>query len=152
MLLHPGVVGGALEGEVESELEADALGGTDEPLEIGDRAELGMDGVVAAVFRADRVGEPGSFGPASRLLLGPLRNVVPIGWTGGMYTTSNPIREIAGSRRAAVRKVPDCQEPSGSFLAPSLRGKNSYQLPTPARARSTRTLFFGLAVTRLARG
>src|SRR5438874_7837336 len=45
-------------------------------------------------------GLPGSFGPATRLLFGPLRLVVPIGWIGGMYSVSKPIAAIAGRRRS----------------------------------------------------
>ena len=47
------------------------------------RAEVGVDGVVPAVGRPMPHGEPGSFGPASSVLFGPLRFVRPIGWIGG---------------------------------------------------------------------
>ena len=47
--------------------------------------------------------------------------------------TSKPIAAMAGSRRAAVRKVP-CGVLPG---VPSERGKNSYQEPYRARSRST---------------
>ncbi len=77
-------------------------------------------------------GTPTSAGPGVRVLLRPLRNVVPIGWIGGRYTTSKPIAAIAGNRRAAVRKLP-----CGSSAVPSERGKNSYQAPYSARSRST---------------
>ncbi len=59
---------------------------------------------------------------------------------------------IAGSRVAAVLSVPDFQLPSGFLLAPMLRGKNSYQLPTPARSRSTWMPCCSLTVARLDSG
>ena len=44
--------------------------------------------------------------------------------------TSKPIAATASSRFAAVRKVPLVTLPvCGSWVAPSERGKNSYQLP-----------------------
>ena len=51
--------------------------------EVVDRAELGVDRVVAAVAPPIAHGEPGSSGPASSVLLRPLRLVTPIGWIGG---------------------------------------------------------------------
>ena len=50
--------------------------------------------------------------------------------------TSKPIAATASSRFAAVRKVPLVTLPSLSTVAPSERGKNSYQLPKSARSRS----------------
>ncbi len=84
-------------------------------------------------------GEPTSCRPAVRVLSGPLRKARPIGCTGGRYTTSKPIAATAGSRSAAVRRVPERggSTPDGSTTAPSERGKNSYQEPNSARSRST---------------
>ena len=48
MLGDPGVVGRALEGDVEGELHAVGAGGGDQGVEVGEGAELGMDGLVAA--------------------------------------------------------------------------------------------------------
>ena len=76
------MVGGALEGEVESDLQAEASGALDEAVEVGEVTELGMDGVVATLGGADAVGRTGSPGAASRELFLPLRCVVPIGWIG----------------------------------------------------------------------
>ena len=51
--------------------------------------------------------------------------------------TSKPIAATASSRLAAVRKLPLVTLPVfGSRVAPSERGKNSYQLPKSARVRS----------------
>ena len=47
-------------------------------------------------------GLPGSSGPPPIVLFGPLRNVRPIGWIGGRYTTSNPIAAIAANRFVAL--------------------------------------------------
>ncbi len=79
-------------------------------------------------------GLPGSSGPGVSVLLGPLRFTSPIGEIGGRYTTSKPRAAIAGSRFVAVANVP---ERGGSRLAPSERGKNSYQAENSARSRST---------------
>ena len=51
--------------------------------------------------------------------------------------TSKPISATASSRFAAVRRVPLVTLPvASSRVAPSERGKNSYQLPKSARSRS----------------
>ena len=87
-------------------------------------------------------GEPGSPGRGTSVLFRPLRNEVPIGCTGGRYTTSKPMAATASSRRAAVRSVPETGGvwPVGSTWAPSDRGKNSYHAPYSARSRSTCTV------------
>src|SRR5580693_3556269 len=87
-------------------------------------------------------GEPGSPGCGTSVLFRPLRNEVPIGCTGGRYTTSKPMSATASSRRAAVRSVPETGGvwPAGSTWAPSDRGKNSYHAPYSARSRSTCTV------------
>jgi hypothetical protein len=48
------VVGRRLQGEVERDLEAERVGAADERVEVLERAEVGVDRVVAAVPRADR--------------------------------------------------------------------------------------------------
>jgi hypothetical protein len=51
--------------------------------------------------------------------------------------TSKPISATASRRLAAVRKLPLVTAPvAGSRVAPSERGKNSYQLLVRARSRS----------------
>src|SRR5450759_3159291 len=85
-------------------------------------------------------GEPGSVGRQVSELLRPLRLVVPMGWLGGRYTTSKPISAIAGSRSAAVCRVPEVHLLVRLlYSAPSERGKNSYHEPYSARSRSTRS-------------
>jgi hypothetical protein len=61
--------------------------------------------------------------------------------------TSKPIAATPVRRLAAVRSVPDFQVPSRAFFAPSERGKNSYQAPTAAAARSTRSGAGSLSVS-----
>ena len=87
-------------------------------------------------------GEPGSPSAGVSVLFLPLRNVVPMGCTGGRYTTSKPMPAIASSRLAAVRSVPEmgARRPIGSIWTPSERGKNSYHEPYSARSRSTWTV------------
>ena len=56
-----------------------------EVVEVLERAQGRLDGGVAAGLAPPMAyGLPGSFGPAMRLLFGPLRLVVPIGWIGVM--------------------------------------------------------------------
>ena len=50
--------------------------------------------------------------------------------------TSKPISATASRRLAAVRKLPLVTLPFLSTVAPSERGKNSYQLPNRASSRS----------------
>ena len=53
----------------------------------------------------------------------------------------NPIDATAGNLFAEVTKFPDFHFlVAASKIAPSLRGKNSYQAPTPDLSRSERTL------------
>src|SRR6266853_222145 len=49
VLGDPGMVGGGLDREVERNLEAEALGRHDQPVEVGDGAEFRVDGGVAAL-------------------------------------------------------------------------------------------------------
>ncbi len=53
-LVDPRVVGRGLQGQVEGDLEAELAGPGDERVEVLEGAEVGMDGVVAAVLAADR--------------------------------------------------------------------------------------------------
>jgi hypothetical protein len=50
------MVGCALQGQVEGDLEAQAVGAVHEGVEVVDRPEIGVDGVVPAVLAADRPG------------------------------------------------------------------------------------------------
>ena len=69
MLRQPRVVGRALDREVERNLHVVVPAGRDEAAEVREGAELGMDGVVAALGGADRI-------EASRVVGGGLRRVV----------------------------------------------------------------------------
>ena len=62
MLVHPGVVGRALERVVERDLHAEAIGGRDERVEVVDVAELGVDRRVPTRLVADGPGAPGVAG------------------------------------------------------------------------------------------
>ena len=82
MLRDPGMVRRALDGEIERDLQAVLARRRNQPLEIVERAELRVDGVVAALRGADGVGAAGIAGPGRQALLRPLRFVRPIGWIG----------------------------------------------------------------------
>ena len=93
-------------------------------------------------------GEPGSCPTAISELFGPFLNASPIGCTGGRYSTSKPISATRESDLVAVLNVPDFQVlVLLSYLAPSLRGKNSYQAPTPASVRSQLISYVSLRVS-----
>jgi hypothetical protein len=106
MLLEPGVVLGALDGEVEGDFQAVLGGSGDQPAEVFAAAQLRVDRIVAAFGAADRVGLPGSPGSACRALLRPLRCCMPMGWIGGKYSTSKPMSRIIGRRACTSLKVP----------------------------------------------
>src|SRR4051794_25387363 len=54
VLVHPGMVRRALQGEVQRDLQTLPGGLLHEPVEVLDRAQVRVDGVVAALRRADR--------------------------------------------------------------------------------------------------
>ena len=83
MLLQPRMIGRALDREVERDLQPVLARRRDEAAEIVERAELGMDRVVAALVAADRIRAAGSSGAGVSVLLRPLRFFLPIGWIGG---------------------------------------------------------------------
>ena len=62
VFLYPRVVGRALEGDIEGNLHAVGVGGGDEMIEVGEGAELGMDGFVAAFRGPDGPGTAWVFG------------------------------------------------------------------------------------------
>ncbi len=72
VLGDPRVVRRRLEGQVEGDLEADLLRAGDEGVEVLDGAEVGVDGVVAAVARADRPGGAGVLGAGGQGVVGAL--------------------------------------------------------------------------------
>ena len=59
MLRQPGMIRRALHGEIERDLEAVFEAGRDQRAEILDGAELGMQRIVPAFGRSDRIGRPG---------------------------------------------------------------------------------------------
>jgi hypothetical protein len=58
------------------------FGRGDEGVEVLEGAQVRVDRVVTAVGGADGIGDPGSSGPAPRVLFLPLRAALPIGWIG----------------------------------------------------------------------
>ena len=82
MLLDPRVVGRALDREVERDLQAVRVGGVDQPVEVVEGAELGVERVVAAFLAADGIGAARVVRPGVSVLLRPFRLARPIGWIG----------------------------------------------------------------------
>ena len=77
------MVGRALDRKVECHLDTRLRGRGDHRVEIGFRAEVGMQRIVAPSTAPIAHGLPGSRAPAFSELLRPLRWVRPIGCTGG---------------------------------------------------------------------
>ena len=78
-------------------------------------------------------GLPTSSGSGVSELFLPFRNVWPIGWMGGRYTTSKPSPAIRASACDAVVNVPCLPVESVE------RGNSSYHAAKRARSRSTMT-------------
>jgi hypothetical protein len=115
MLLQPGMIRRGLDGEIEGDLEAMLVGGSDQAIEILEGAELRMDGVMAAIGGTDCV-------RTARVLLTRMQRVVA------------SLARIAGSRPMTSSKVP------WRFGSPLCeRGKIWYQLAKPAACRSAST-------------
>ena len=128
VLGEPRVVGRALDGEVERDVDAVLARGRDQRVEVLDRAEVGVERVVAAALvvadrpRASR-GRPGR---RSSALLRPLRFVL------ADRVDRRQVEDVEaelGELRAAARCTP--------AKPPHERGKSSYQAPKRARSRST---------------
>src|SRR5690606_12726890 len=100
MLLDPGVIGRTLEGEIERDLETVILRGFHKASEILERAELGMNGIVAASLRADGIDRAG----VAALRLQRIVAALAVGLADGMYR-----REIENvkAHRLDVRQLPD---------------------------------------------
>ena len=77
VLGHPGVVGRALEGQVERQLEAARPGRGDDRAEVLERAELGVHRGVAALGRADRPRAAGVAGAGALRVVGALAEGPP---------------------------------------------------------------------------
>src|SRR5579875_1835604 len=147
MLAHPWMIRRGLQRQVKGDLQAKLVCPGHERVEVRQGAQVRVNRVMPAGRRAD--GDPGSPGSAVSELLAPLRPVLPIGWTGGRYTTSKPIAAMASSLRAAVRSVPETgRRPGPPVFAPSDRGKNSYHAPYRARSRCTTTGYAADEVSR----
>ena len=145
VLFDPRVIGRGLQGQVERDLHARARG-CGPRTRRSPRTCPGPGGSRRARRRRTRSPTASRDRPSCgvSVLFRPLRNVIPIGCTGGRYTTSKPMPATASSRRAAVRSVPETggRWPVGSTWAPSDRGKNSYhdavQGPLPVRLHGQR--------------
>ena len=111
----------------------------DEGVEVLDRAEVGVDRVVAALGRADRPRGADVVGPGGQGVVGALA----VG--GADRVDRRQVDDVEAHRRdggqplrgGAERAGP--RTPFASGAAPSERGKNSYQAPYSARSRSTRS-------------
>ena len=82
VLGQPRVVGRCVDREVQAHVHVVLGRRGAERADVVDRPQLRVHGVVAALGEPTAYGEPGSSGPATSVLLRPLRFVVPIGWIG----------------------------------------------------------------------
>ena len=72
VVLHVGMIRGAVESEVERHLHASAAYLADQPLEVGKRPEFGLHRQVATSKGADRIGNSGLTGLAGEGVVGTL--------------------------------------------------------------------------------
>src|SRR5207237_1038660 len=72
VLREPGVIERALNGEIERDLHSMLGAGRDQAAEVIERAELGMDRVVAALGRADRIEASWIAGRRAQRIVAPL--------------------------------------------------------------------------------
>ena len=77
VLTHPGVIGGALVGEIERHLEVEASSGREEMVEVLERAEGRVDGGVASLLAPDRPGTAHIVGGGRERVVAPLAVRVP---------------------------------------------------------------------------
>ena len=128
--LHPRVVGGGLQRDVERHLEPGAACLGDEVVEVLEGAEVGVDRVVPAVGRADGVrGCRGRRGRRRGCCCGPCGRSCRSGGSASGRRRRNPCRRW---RAAAGRGPERAGDPRAGLLvavAPSDRGKISYQAP-----------------------
>ena len=128
MLGQPGVIGRAVDREVERDLETRRLRGGDHRVEVVRGAELGVERVVAAVLRRRSP-------TASRR-----RRAWRARRCSGPCGSSGRSGEPAGGRRRRSRARRARAAPSATpRKPPNERGKSSYHDPNRASARSTST-------------
>ena len=127
------MVGRALDGEIERDLQPVRRAGGDQAAEVVERAELGMERVVPALGAADRIGAAGIVRRRRSA-----RCSCPCGWCGrsdgsaGNRARRSPARRSRAGGRCSRRR---CR--AGPATRLWLRGKISYQAPARARGRST---------------
>ena len=141
---HPRVVRRALEREVQGDLQAQLAGRRDEVVEVLDGAQVGVDGVVAALGRADRPGHPDVVRrPRTGCCWGPCGRWCRWGGSAAGTRTSKPIAAIAGSRRRRSGRCPTggCRLQHGALRAREELVPGAVQRPLPLhqqRQRRTR--------------
>ena len=124
--VEPRVVGRALDREVEAISQPTSRAARDQPLELRERPELGVDRRRARPpRRRSPTGCRRRRAPATSVLLRPLRFVVPIGWIGGQVDDVEA--ELGELRQHALDAGEAAEE----------RGKSSYHAPNAPRSRST---------------
>ncbi len=107
VLRHPRVVGAALQRDVEGDLEPLALRGAHEDVEVLEGAEVGVDGVVPPVRRADGVRRPRVALLRHQAVVAALAGGRAIGWIGVSRRRRSPSRRWrqplgGGAQRARV--------------------------------------------------
>src|SRR5699024_5968314 len=77
MAFQPGVVGAALDGEVDRDLDAMRLRRRDQPVEGIEAAERGMERIMSALGGTDRIGAAGIVRPRLQRVVAPLAVAPP---------------------------------------------------------------------------
>ena len=101
VLADPRMIRRALKREVERDLEPQPRGFGEEVSKSSSVPRPGSTVMCRPPRRRSPTGCPGRSARRSGLF-GPLRNVRPIGWMGGRYTTSKPRAAMRGSRRLGL--------------------------------------------------
>jgi hypothetical protein len=126
------MIGRALEGDVERDFDAELRAPcAADCLKSSSVPSCGRMSLWPPSAEPMAQGLPTSSGCAASVLLTPLRLTRPMGWMGGKYSTSKPMRAC---RAAAPRRRERCRDgPAPNALE---RGNSSYQLLNCARLRS----------------
>ena len=112
VLGHPGVVGAALERDVERDLDPELGTAATNARRSASVPRSGCTAVCPPSAAPIAHGLPTSSGPATSVLSRPLRCATPTGWIGGRYTTSKP------AAAAAIEAVPRARALHQAALGP----------------------------------
>ena len=132
MIVNVGMIGRAIDGEVDRDLHSPLLGLTDQPRKVFERSKfrrniLMATTVDALTIVADGIGNTRFARLTGDRIVASFAGCLPMGWIGGKYITSKPIALASSILGRQSRKV----EPR-SGLPSAERGKNLYRAANTA--------------------